>query len=71
MREFTEWLDKYHTKGMTTYQLWVEYQVCREWRFYGPYPTQHEAEKKYEQLFNDVDTPSIGGWYILKVEVIQ
>lgn len=50
------------------YQLWCYYERDNKWVMEGFYRTRQDAEKAIETLRDDVETPCMPDWAIVKVE---
>lgn len=52
----------------TMYQLWCYYDTRSEWVMESFYNTKEEAQQEIQELRDNVNTPCMSDWYIVKVE---
>ncbi len=55
-------------KTETFYQLWCYYEYKNEWVMEDFFRTEEEANKAIDKLRNDINTPCMPDWAIVKVE---
>lgn len=53
---------------MDVYQLWVHYSLHEgyRWVMEGLFETEGEAKKRRDELFNNVETPTMMDWAVIK-----